>query len=244
MSDTESLLREAREWLSSLMRPYGIPNLDTNDNLLARIDAHLADKPAAVIAQADEPVTYCLVNLDGKMHLSESCIGSAPDELSEELEYLIDSEPDDGWHIAPLYARPVAAKDAARQVEAERSAENWRETAEQCQRNTEFYRGIVQQIGEMFGDAAKTSDDGSLQDSVLALKIPELVANLRAAAPAPKATTCTWNQDGFDRDIWATSCKKYFSIDEGKPSDNDMKFCVYCGKTLIESPYEDEADDE
>lgn len=52
---------------------------------------------------------------------------------------------------------------------------NWCETAMQHLRNEEFYRGIVRQVGEMFGDAAKTSDDGSLQEDVLALKVPELV---------------------------------------------------------------------
>src|SRR5579872_1860059 len=55
----------------------------------------------------------------------------------------------------------------------------WQETARQYCRNTEFYRGLVEMIGEQFGDAAKTSDDGSLQQSVLALKVPELVASLR-----------------------------------------------------------------
>lgn len=52
----------------------------------------------------------------------------------------------------------------------------WMETAKFHAINEEFYRGIVRQIGEMFGDAAKTSDDGTIQDSVLALKVPELVA--------------------------------------------------------------------
>jgi hypothetical protein len=34
----------------------------------------------------------------------------------------------------------------------------------------------------MFGVAAKTSDDGSIQQDVLALKVPELVAAALAAA--------------------------------------------------------------
>lgn len=52
---------------------------------------------------------------------------------------------------------------------------HWCEIAMQHLRNEEFYRGIVRQVGEMFGEAAKTSDDGSLQEDVLALKVPELV---------------------------------------------------------------------
>lgn len=55
---------------------------------------------------------------------------------------------------------------------------NWTETAALNQRNTDFYRGIVIEIGELFGVAAKTSDDGSVQEDVLALKVPELVRSL------------------------------------------------------------------
>ncbi len=52
---------------------------------------------------------------------------------------------------------------------------NWESTAAQHLRNEEYYRSLVVQIGEMFGIMSKISDDGSVQDSVLALKVPELV---------------------------------------------------------------------
>ena len=55
---------------------------------------------------------------------------------------------------------------------------NWEESASQQARNTEFYRSIIVQIGNMFGDAAKIADDGSVMGDVLALKVPELVAKL------------------------------------------------------------------
>ena len=41
-----------------------------------------------------------------------------------------------------------------------------------------FYHGIVEKTGKLLGEAAYTSDDGSVQDSVLALKVPELVEKL------------------------------------------------------------------
>ena len=71
----------------------------------------------------------------------------------------------------------------------------WYDTSLQYARDMEFYRGLVTEIGEMFGDAAKTSDDGSLQDSVLALKVPELVRSIlwkpltstKLESPAPPA---------------------------------------------------------
>lgn len=55
----------------------------------------------------------------------------------------------------------------------------WIESAAQFHSNEQFYHGIVTQIGEMFGEAAKTSDDGSVQQDVLALKVPELVKELK-----------------------------------------------------------------
>lgn len=51
----------------------------------------------------------------------------------------------------------------------------WMEEASIYNRNAGFYRSIIEEIGKMFGDAAKTSDDGSLQEDVLALRVPELV---------------------------------------------------------------------
>jgi len=68
----------------------------------------------------------------------------------------------------------------------------WMDSAAEFSRNQEFYHGIVTQIGEMFGDAAKTSDDGSVQEEVLALRVPELVealisANALARPAAPQA---------------------------------------------------------
>jgi predicted butyrate kinase (DUF1464 family) len=51
----------------------------------------------------------------------------------------------------------------------------WMSSAAEFSNNAEFYRGIVHKIGDHFGAAARTSDDGSVQDHVLALKVPELV---------------------------------------------------------------------
>lgn len=52
----------------------------------------------------------------------------------------------------------------------------WRAMAAEMSRNADFYKGIVTQVGDLFGVAARTSDDGSIQGGVLALKVPELVA--------------------------------------------------------------------
>ena len=52
----------------------------------------------------------------------------------------------------------------------------WYDTAAQMSRNADYYRGLVVQIGKMFGAEAYISDDGSVQDDVLCAKVPELVA--------------------------------------------------------------------
>ncbi len=56
----------------------------------------------------------------------------------------------------------------------------WMETAAQNQRNTEYYRGLVQQCGKSIGKTAYIQDDGGVVDSVLCAKVPELVEELMA----------------------------------------------------------------
>lgn len=63
--------------------------------------------------------------------------------------------------------------------EARRERDAWmRDAAKHC-RNEDFYRGLVSGIGAQFGKAAYTSDDGSVQQDVICLKVPEMVAALR-----------------------------------------------------------------
>ncbi len=69
-------------------------------------------------------------------------------------------------------ARELAQSPAAKALFSQGS---WEEIAKQENRNAVFYKDIVRQCGELFGEAAKTSDDGSIQQDVLALKVPELI---------------------------------------------------------------------
>lgn len=84
----------------------------------------------------------------------------------------------------------AAAQENARLREAladtERERDNWIEGARQFANGSDFYRGLVAQIGDLFGVAARTADDGSVADSVIALRVPELVAAALAATPAPE----------------------------------------------------------
>lgn len=59
-----------------------------------------------------------------------------------------------------------------------RERDNWQKTAAQNARNQEFYYGLVTDIGNMFGLRARIADDGTICENVLALRVPELVAEL------------------------------------------------------------------
>ena len=54
---------------------------------------------------------------------------------------------------------------------------------------------------------------------------------------------CNWAQDDEGSEVWHPSCGRgMFSLTEGGPKDNGMKFCCYCGKPLVESPWTEPAD--
>ncbi len=59
-------------------------------------------------------------------------------------------------------------------------AASWEETAEQHCRNKFFYRDLLDQVAKHLGPEVFVSDDGSIQDEPLRLKIPKLVEKLKA----------------------------------------------------------------
>ena len=70
----------------------------------------------------------------------------------------------------------LPAPETLEQAIAQRNA--WCDTAAQHLKNEDYYRGLVIKIGAMLGPDAYISDDGSVQDSVLCAKVPDLVARL------------------------------------------------------------------
>ncbi len=46
--------------------------------------------------------------------------------------------------------------------------------------------------------------------------------------------TCSWGLDTEDGNTWTSQCGGYFTINEGTPTENGMKFCLYCGHPLVE----------
>ena len=45
---------------------------------------------------------------------------------------------------------------------------------------------------------------------------------------------CKWklNEEYDGGEFWSTACGGAFTVTEGTPKDNGMKFCPYCGKKL------------
>jgi hypothetical protein len=64
------------------------------------------------------------------------------------------------------------------------------------------------------------------------------VKHLRAALAQPDK--CEWAQEDESSDAWDTGCGRTFLINDGTPSENDMCYCCFCGKTLIGVPFEQE----
>lgn len=55
---------------------------------------------------------------------------------------------------------------------------NWKATAEQAQRNSDFHRGLLLQVADKLGSEVYIADDGTRMQDPLLLKVPELVAKL------------------------------------------------------------------
>jgi hypothetical protein len=63
-------------------------------------------------------------------------------------------------------------------------------------------------------------------------------AALRALLAQPDK--CEWAQEDESSDAWDTGCGSTFLINDGTPSENGMRYCCFCGKTLIGVPFEQE----
>lgn len=69
------------------------------------------------------------------------------------------------------------------------------------------------------GDEPDFIEDGSVARTAL------------KPADGSRPTTCTWSEGGFS---WHTGCGKEWQFtDGGLPSENGMRFCHSCGKTLV-----------
>lgn len=136
-----------------------------------------------------------------------------PAEL-EELEAIASSSGTEGWGKR-LYVQvecqkllAICAAFRERHAElgratmerglAEQMEAAWKDSLAMAVSNTDYYRGLLEQIGRTLGPAAYTSDDGSVQQGVLCIKLPELVAQLLHDYDVARADAAEF-RNGFAR---------------------------------------------
>jgi hypothetical protein len=69
-------------------------------------------------------------------------------------------------------------EQATKAIPDKSASDAWQETAASLHRDSQFYRGLLEQVAKYCGDDVFIQDDGGKSDSPLMLKIPELVAQL------------------------------------------------------------------
>ncbi|KKM81097.1 hypothetical protein LCGC14_1333260 [marine sediment metagenome] len=73
-------------------------------------------------------------------------------------------------------------KDPALVEAIARTVAVWMDTGAQHARNTEFYRGLLDECAGHLGEEVYIADDGSVMEDPLRLKIPALVSDLAVRA--------------------------------------------------------------
>jgi ribosomal protein L37AE/L43A len=99
----------------------------------------------------------------------------------------------------------------------------------ECDRETRLYAEVMEctVCHETFevvcGIKPSNSDVSMTQDVLIDVKTGQSVEKVE----------CSWIQED-DPDIcyWKTGCGNSFYFTEGTPTDNNMKYCCYCGKLL------------
>ena len=89
--------------------------------------------------------------------------------------------------------------------------------------------------------AARLMEQGQymcLDDDAI-LDVQEKVGT--ALSPPTEPKECQWliSELREEGDIWQTDCGHEFVFNEGTPSYNGAKFCLYCGKKLVERVVEE-----
>lgn len=98
---------------------------------------------------------------------------------------------------------PTLAEAVARRIAS------WMETAAQFAKNEDFYRRILDRCARSLGPEVFVSDDGSIQDSPLRLKIPELIERLVQDREHPLAL--------LSRRVHAANAKWWRDLVSGEP---------------------------
>jgi hypothetical protein len=137
---------------------------------------------------------------------------------------------------------PVGTAARLKELEAER--DNACELVAQMHHAATGYmqgpiRGVVEDIADL-----KTERDQLLAEvKRLRSQQAESMSGVKDSLTAQaEPVACHWHQDGdSESDMWAAGCgrHRYFTLNEGTPTENDKTHCCYCGKQLVEVPIEE-----
>lgn len=104
---------------------------------------------------------------------------------------------------------------------------------------------IIQQARESIcagGLAENAQHERSVVEPYLDGISDELDELSRASAPSAEAReTCLWSRNtDDDSGMYETTCRNAFQFNDGGLADNNVKFCLYCGKPAEEDLHSDD----
>ena len=77
--------------------------------------------------------------------------------------------------------------------------------------------------------------DGELRSTeVVFLPLQDFVDLVDEAEAKWEADCCEWKLEDAEANLYVTKCEKRQLIFEGTPTENDYKYCPYCGRKISE----------
>jgi hypothetical protein len=167
------------------------PRVTMGNNAHKPVDSTPTADPRAELIAARNGLMAAIVKLRGghaatmddcdeAMAVLDIAIGKAfterptPPVVARAVEWAKELQRQYGWESTP----PV-------EICSEGCRCGWYDTAAQHARNEDYYRGLVDECAKHLGPEVFIADDGTVGDSVLRAKVPELVAALAVKATPP-----------------------------------------------------------
>ena len=96
---------------------------------------------------------------------------------------------------------------------------------------------MISFINDIIGDRVRFSIEahGLTEFVGIFTKEEQIEAHEQALEQLKGGNTCTWTQgDWDDSDCFSTSCDEEFTLIDGTPTENRIKYCHHCGKPVVE----------
>ena len=76
------------------------------------------------------------------------------------------------------------------------------------------------------------------------LRIRDVKQRIRELVAITATSQCQWmnEEESEDGHCWGTECGHVFYLDDGDPASNSMKFCPFCGGSLMRAYHKDQED--